>query len=73
MANQDILLADAVLVSSSPIGMLVLFGNLLGKCRAAILLLGGKDQTVHAQRKVYSRKTFSLLRTSISLSLGTYL
>lgn len=73
VANQDILLADAILVSSSPIGMLVLFGNLLGKCRAAILLLGGKDQTVHAKRKVYSTTAFSLLRKRISLSVGTYL
>ena len=73
VANQDILLADTILVSSSPIGMLVLFGNLLGKWRADILFLEGKDQTLYAQRKVFSTTTFSLLRTIIPLSVGTYL
>lgn len=73
VVNQVILLADTILVSSFPIGMLVLFGNSLGKCRADILFLEGKDQTVHAQRKVYSITAFSLLRTSIPLSVGTYL
>ena len=68
VVNQYILLADVILVSLSHIGMLVLFGNLLGKCRADILFLEGKDQTVHAQRKVYNTTAFSLLRMSIPLS-----